>query len=158
MRVLLVCLGNICRSPMAEGLLRTKLDALGLADRVEVDSAGTSGHHAGEPADPRTVEVLRRRGGLVPLRSRQVRPQDFERFDVILAMDRSNLRRLQAACPPRHREKLALCLAPLAEGGEVAEVPDPYYGGPDGFDHVYDLLDAALDAWIDRWRPSLGEA
>jgi protein-tyrosine phosphatase len=142
----MVCLGNICRSPMAEAVLRHKLAARGLHTWT-VDSAGTSGHHAGEPADPRTVGQLRRAGIACDVVSRQVVEADFERFDVVLAMDRSNLAWLVRACPSVHRDKLALALDPLGGG----DVPDPYYGGPDGFADVHALLDRALDGWLDRW-------
>lgn len=146
MRVLLVCLGNICRSPMAEAVLRAKLRTRGL-EGWTVDSAGTSGHHAGQRADPRTVAVLRAVGIPCDVVSRPVVAEDFERFDAVLAMDQSNLAALVRVCPPVHRSKLALALAPL--GGD--DVPDPYYGGPDGFEQVYGLLDRALDAWLERW-------
>jgi protein-tyrosine phosphatase len=145
-RVLMVCLGNICRSPTAEAVLRHALAARGLHG-WEVDSAGTSGHHAGEPADPRAVATLRRAGIACDVTSRQVVADDFERFDVILAMDRHNLATLRAMCPPRHLGRLALALEPIGGG----DVPDPYYGGADGFERVHALLDQAIDRWLDRW-------
>lgn len=142
--VLFVCLGNICRSPMAEGIARARLVAAGRHD-VAVESAGTAGYHEGEPADARTLDVLRRKGQLCELIARQVRDDDFERFDLILAMDRANLRDLRDRCPPAHQNKLRLMLEPTTGG----DVPDPYYGGKDGFDQVYRLLDQAMDAWLD---------
>jgi protein-tyrosine phosphatase len=142
--VLFVCLGNICRSPMAEGIFRAKLAQRGL-DAV-VDSAGTGAWHAGEPPDPRTLAVLDKQGAACEMTARQVVAGDFERFDLILAMDRSNLRTLQERCPPGLRAKLHLALEPTT-GGEVG---DPYYGGASGFDRVYAELDEALDAWLDR--------
>lgn len=145
-RVLLVCLGNICRSPMADALLRHKLDQRGLGDRFEVDSAGTGAWHVGERPDPRTAQVLRAHGVPVVGRARQVAPSDFQTFDHILAMDRSNLSKLQSLCPAPHRGKIALALEPTTGG----EVPDPYYDD-NGFEHVYALLDEALDAWLERW-------
>lgn len=147
-RVLLVCLGNICRSPMAEGILSAKLEGLGRLGRYHIESAGTGGWHAGERPDPRTLAVLHRHGADCRSRARQVEPADFEHFDWILAMDRSNLRDLQRVCPPSRRDHLFLALEPA--GG--TDVPDPYYGGPEGFEQVYRLLDEALGLWITRWE------
>lgn len=146
-RVLFVCLGNICRSPMAEGVLRSKLQERGVEADFHVESAGTGAWHVGEAPDPRTIQVLQAHGAPIPGPAQQVQGADFERFDHILAMDRSNLRRLQGACPTKHAHKLGLMLEPTSG----AEVPDPYYGGDGGFDAVYDMLDEALDRWIPRW-------
>jgi protein-tyrosine phosphatase len=146
-RVLFVCLGNICRSPMADALLLHKVDQRGLSDRFEVDSAGTGAWHAGQPPDPRTQDTLRAHGVPVVGRARQVVPADFERFDHILAMDRSNLARLRRLAPQGQQDRLALTLQ-VTTGGEV---PDPYYGDGNGFETVYRLLDEALDRWIVRW-------
>lgn len=145
--VLFVCLGNICRSPMAEGILRKKLKERGLTEAFVVDSAGTAGYHAGGPADPRTLEVLRRQGALCDMTARQVRPDDFSTFDWILAMDRSNLVDLKAIARGGARATISLALEPTSHG----DVPDPYYGGPGGFDRVYAMLDEAIDAWLDIW-------
>ena len=141
MRILFVCLGNICRSPMAEGVLLGLIEQRGLSG-IEVDSAGTAAYHAGEPPDPRTREVLERNGSPCRGRARQVRAEDFERFDVIFAMDRSNLRNLQRICPERHAHKVRLVLGD-------ADVEDPYYGGPEGFQRNYEQLVDALSAWLE---------
>jgi protein-tyrosine phosphatase len=143
MRVLFVCLGNICRSPTAEAVFRTiaARDAPELT--VEVDSAGTAGYHVGEPPDPRTQEAASRRGyDLSGLRARVVEPRDFERFDLILAMDRKNLSVLQRRAPVDVRSRVRLFLEFAPEMG-TAEVPDPYYGGPNGFEEVLDLVESA---------------
>ncbi|RMH20302.1 MAG: low molecular weight phosphotyrosine protein phosphatase [Gemmatimonadetes bacterium] len=144
--VLFVCLGNICRSPLAEGVLRHRLAARGLDARVAVDSAGTGAWHVGEPADARSRAVARRHGVILDGRARRVDPSDFERFDLVLAMDRSNLADLEALRPPGEvRARLALFRAfdPLADGD--LDVPDPYYGGPDGFERVYEIVERACE-------------
>jgi protein-tyrosine phosphatase len=146
-RVLLVCLGNICRSPMADALLRHKARLRGLSDRIHVDSAGTGSWHVGEPPDPRTQAVLKAHGVPVVGRGRTVTVDDFDRFDHILAMDRSNLRHLRNLAPADRASRLALVLEPVGGG----EVPDPYWDD-DGFEKVYALLDRALEAWLDRWE------
>lgn len=148
-KVLLVCMGNICRSPTAEGVLRALVERAGLADRVEIDSAGTHGYHVGNPPDPRSLKAAARRGyDLSPLRARRVAEFDFVRFDHILAMDRENLSLLQQACPPTHRYKLGLFLQYSANFDDD-EVPDPYYGGPQGFERVLDLVEDASTGVID---------
>ncbi|WP_176218451.1 low molecular weight protein-tyrosine-phosphatase [Chromobacterium haemolyticum] len=147
--VLFVCMGNICRSPTAEGVMRAKLKSAGLEARMRVESAGTHDYHVGEAPDRRTCQAALRRGyDLSDLRARQVEALDFERFDWILAADRQNLALLNAQCPPSYRGKLHLLLEPLS--GAVREVPDPYYGGAGGFDAVLDLVEAACDAWLAR--------
>lgn len=146
--VLFVCLGNICRSPMAEGLLRKRLRDAGRPGRVA--SAGTGGWHAGEGADPRTVDVLRRVGADYPHQARQIQAGDFQAFDWILALDRNNLRDLQSIAPIDARAQLALVLDPLGGG----DVPDPWSGGPRDFQRVHDLIHDALDAWMPRWHPT----
>jgi protein-tyrosine phosphatase len=142
-RVLFVCLGNICRSPTAEGVFRHLLakEAPGL--RVEVDSAGTAGYHAGDPPDLRSQRAAARRGiDLSGLRARQVTTADFAQFDLIIAMDRDNLAELQAMRPAHSRAQLRLFLDYAPELG-LREVPDPYYGGVGGFEQVLDLSAAA---------------
>ena len=158
-RVLMVCMGNICRSPTAEAVLRQRLERAGLADQVEVDSAGTHAHHVGSPPDDRSQEAGGRRGyRLEGLRARKVTPLDFERFDLLLAMDRDNLALLEERCPDGQRRKLRRLTEfisgrhPLA--GAVV-VPDPYYGGPEGFEHVLDLIEAASDGLVEHLRMRL---
>jgi protein-tyrosine phosphatase len=149
--ILFVCHGNICRSPTAEAVMRARAARAGLSG-VRVDSAGTSGCHAGEPPDRRAQRVAGQRGyDLSAQRARQVADTDFSDFDLILAADRDNLAALERRCPIGLRHKLALMLDALPDGAG-REVPDPYYGGPSGFDHVLDLLEMACDGWIERLR------
>ncbi|MHB1540158.1 MAG: low molecular weight protein-tyrosine-phosphatase [Steroidobacteraceae bacterium] len=142
-RILFVCLGNICRSPTAEGVFRA-ISARELPElTLTVDSAGTAGYHVGEPPDPRTREAAARRGyDLSSLRARGVEPRDFETFDLILAMDRQNLRALQERAPTAAQDRLGLFLE-YAPQLATREVPDPYYGAGQGFEHVLDLIEAA---------------
>lgn len=147
-RVLFVCMGNICRSPTAEGVVRTHVERAGLGARVELDSAGTHAYHVGEPPDQRSQKAAAQRGyDLSRLRARRVKEADFLRFDLILAMDRDNLALLAKACPEEHRGKLRLFLEFAGDCGRE-EVPDPYYGGPEGFDHVLDLTEAAAQGLV----------
>lgn len=147
-RVLFVCLGNICRSPTAHGVFEARLAAHGLAGTVKVDSCGTGNWHAGEAPDGRaTAEAGKRGYKLDHLRARQLQAGDFDRFHYILAMDRMNLRDLRALCPPGFTGYLGLFL-PFAQGLAQEEVPDPYYGGVDGFSHVLDLVEAASEGLI----------
>ena len=139
--VLFVCTGNICRSPTAQGVFDHLLRHEGVADRVRVESAGTHDYHVGHPPDARTQECARQRGyDLSAQRARQVERSDFERFDLILAMDRGHLEILTRLAPPDHRHKLRLFTEYTAtRRGE--DVPDPYYGGEDGFERVLDLVE-----------------
>lgn len=140
-RVLFVCTGNICRSPTAEGVARGMARSLGLEDRFHFESAGTHGYHVGDPPDPRTIRAARGRGyDLSAQRARRVTGFDFEQFDYILAMAYDHLDWLRQACPREHQGKLGLFLLPGDDGGS-AEVPDPYYGGMDGFEAVLDLVE-----------------
>jgi len=147
-RILFVCMGNICRSPTAEGVFRTMAMAAGVA--VEVDSAGTGGWHVGEAPDQRATAAAAQRGvDLSTQRARQARISDFHEFDHILAMDRDNLEDLTAIMPPDARAELRLFLD-YAPDQPVREVPDPYYGGPQGFERVLDLIEAASAGLLAR--------
>jgi protein-tyrosine phosphatase len=150
MKVLFVCLGNICRSPTAEGVLRTIAAREFPALKLEVDSAGTAHYHVGEPPDRRTVAAARRRGyDLASLRARQIQPDDFHRFDFVLAMDRANLSELESRRLAGARAEVALFMN-FAAGGEFEEVPDPYYGGTEDFERVLDLCEAAARGLLTR--------
>ena len=147
MRVLFVCLGNICRSPTAEGVLRHKLLHAGLAEQVEVASAGTSDWHVGKPPDARSQRAALARGyDLSAQRGQQARREDFARYDLILAMDQSNLRNLKALQPAGAKAELDLFLRRYE--GAVDEVPDPYYDGDQGFEQVLDLIEQACDRLV----------
>jgi protein-tyrosine phosphatase len=152
-RILFVCMGNICRSPTAEGVMRRLLEDAGLGDRVEVESAGTGGWHAGEPPDERATLAARRRGITLSGAAQQVRPADFRRFDLLIALDRANLRELLALAPDEEAaEKVRLLreFDPAADGD--LDVPDPYYGGDRGFETVLDMVEAACRGLIDELR------
>ena len=141
-RVLFVCMGNICRSPTAEGVFRHFVREAGLAERVEVDSAGTHAYHTNEPADRRANAAAERRGySLADIRARRVQDKDFDTFDYIMAMDRDNLASLTEQADAEHHHKIRLFLE-FASGHED-EVPDPYYGGAAGFERVLDLIEDA---------------
>ena len=141
-RVLFVCMGNICRSPSAEGAFTALVEKLGVSHYFDIDSAGTHSYHVGDPPDARSQKHARKRGiELSHLRGRQVNRRDFETFDFILAMDQDNLDGLLTVCPPKYQSKVALLLSYVPEG-DVIEVPDPYYGGEQGFEDVLDLVEA----------------
>ena len=148
--VLMVCTGNICRSPTAEGVLRVRAQAAGLD--LDIDSCGTQDFHAGEQPDRRSQQHALRRGyDLSRQRARKVTAADYHRFDLILAMDRSHLAHLRAECPlpQRHKLKLFLDFSRLQQGGDV---PDPYYGGEAGFERVLDLIEDASDGLVQHLR------
>ncbi|RON21500.1 MULTISPECIES: low molecular weight protein-tyrosine-phosphatase [Pseudomonas] len=147
MRVLFVCLGNICRSPTAEGVLRHKLREAGLADHVEVASAGTGDWHVGKAPDKRSQAAAKLRGyDLSAQRAQQVTRADFASYDLILAMDNSNLRHLKALQPAKGKAELDLFLRRYQS--EIDEVPDPYYDGDQGFEQVLDLIERASDLLV----------
>lgn len=156
-QVCFVCLGNICRSPTAEGVMQHLVQAAGLGDRIAIDSAGTGAWHAGEPADRRSRETATRRGLRLDSIARQVTVEDFTRFDYLLAMDADNLRDLQNLAPDanaRARVHLFRSFDPASPQG--AAVPDPYYGGPGGFDEVLDICEAACAGLLEHLRREHG--
>jgi protein-tyrosine phosphatase len=141
--VLFVCMGNICRSPTAEAVFRSKVEEVGLAKYIEIDSVGTHDYHIGDPPDSRAQQAAKLRGyDMSNLRGRQVEMADFSRFDYVLAMDNANLGILSRLCPKELSDRLGLFLQ-YAQQHKVTEVPDPYYGGEDGFDHVLNLVEDA---------------
>ncbi len=157
MRILFVCMGNICRSPSAEAVMRGLLRAEGLEHAVTLDSAGTGGWHAGAPPDARSVAAARSRGVVVEGAARQVTAADFDDFDLLLAMDRDNERDLRALAPDgaaRGKVRLLREFDPAAVAAGDLDVPDPYYGGPNGFDRVLDLVEAACRGLLDEVRPA----
>jgi protein-tyrosine phosphatase len=171
-RLLFVCLGNICRSPTAEGVMRSLVQRDGLDRVIELESAGTGAWHIGNPPDRRASAAARARGVELEGRARQVEPEDFDRFDLLLAMDRENLRELRRLAPTEHHGKVRLLRefdpanATGAQGGtgthgETAtrthsrddlDVPDPYYGGDSGFDDVFELVSAACEGLLEQIR------
>lgn len=147
-RVLFVCTGNICRSPTAEGVFRAFVERAGLAKRIEVDSAGTHSYHIGDAPDPRAIAHARRRGyDLSTLRARQVKAADFERFDLILACDRGHHGLLRRLAEKAQHGRIAMFLDYAPELG-LTEIPDPYYGGPEGFEHVLDIVERASEGLL----------
>lgn len=156
MRLLVVCLGNICRSPVAEGVLRARIEASTLAGRVELDSAGTGDWHIGQPPDRRAIANAAEHGiDIAGLRARQLQAADYRDFDWLLCADRANLRDVQARAPRDARAQAALLLDWTGVERQ-GEVPDPYTGGPAQFEHVFRLLDRAADGAIARLREEFG--
>lgn len=156
-RVLFVCMGNICRSPTAEGVFRKMVENTGYAHQIEIDSAGTHAYHIGKPPDQRSQAAAARRGiDLSGLRGRQVSREDLVRFDYVLAMDEENREHLLALSPQDHVHKVRLFLEFASRSTERA-VPDPYYGGPHGFDRVLDLVEDAAEGLLAEIRKRLGE-
>ncbi len=157
-RVLLVCMGNICRSPMAEGVLRDRLAARSVLRVVHVDSAGTHGYHAGAPPDRRAQAAAARRGiDISGLRARQVAATDFESFDYILAMDRDNLEFLLEVADDIHHAKIRL-FGEFSAHNLGVEVPDPYYGGATGFERVLDLVEEVSNGLLEELERVAGRA
>ena len=156
MRILFVCLGNICRSPTAEGVMRHMLREAGLEDRVQVDSAGTGGWHVGAPPDERATAAAQARGIALEGAARRFEVEDFDDYDLILAMDRENLRDLRRLAPDdeaRAKVRMLREFDPASRGDAAAgdlDVPDPYYGGARGFDDVIDLVQAACRGLLEQ--------
>jgi protein-tyrosine phosphatase len=147
--VLFVCTGNICRSPTAEAIFRKLVAEAGMSETILADSAGTHGYHIGEPPDPRSQASAADRGyDLSGLRARRVEPVDFQRFDLIVAMDRGHFTILSRMAEPSAAHKLKLMMS-YAEGFEEKDVPDPYYGGPQDFERVLDMLEYAARGLLD---------
>ncbi|MCX5538528.1 low molecular weight phosphotyrosine protein phosphatase [Paraburkholderia sp. CNPSo 3076] len=155
--VCFVCLGNICRSPTAEAVMLRLIDEAGLAERVEIDSAGTGDWHIGEAPDERAQRAGGLRGyELAPLRARQIAAEDFRRFDLIVAMDDANVAALQGVCPANERDKIRL-LMEFAPQAETRVVVDPYFGGDAGFETVLDQCEAACAGLLATLRPQLAD-
>jgi protein-tyrosine phosphatase len=156
--VLVVCTGNICRSPTGEGVLRHLVGKRGLTDRIRVESAGTHDYHVGEGPDPRSVRHAAKRGyDLSTLRASQVSARDFHEYDYILAMDRGHLRILRALAPRDGKARVGLFLEASGRwNGE--DVPDPYYGGVEDFERVLDMVEEAAERWLDRIEAELDPA
>ena len=151
--ILFVCMGNICRSPTAEGVFRHHVQEAGFAEHIEIDSAGTHAYHVNEPPDRRAQAAAERRGiSMSDIRARRVQVEDFERFDYIIAMDRDNLALLIEQADERHYDKIRLFLEYSA--GHEDEVPDPYYGGAAGFERVLDLVEDASRGLLETLQKS----
>lgn len=148
-KVLFVCMGNICRSPTAHGVFQHLVNTEGLADQIEIDSAGTHAYHVGESPDQRAQQTASRHGvDLSYIRARKINREDFAHYDYILAMDEDNLYDLQTICPPQYQSRLHLFLEFASDTSERV-VPDPYYGGNRGFEHVFKLVDTAAKGLLD---------
>lgn len=148
-RILFVCLGNICRSPLAEGVLRELAAQKGLASQISVDSAGTGGWHIGDPPDRRSIEAARRHGiDISGLRGRKVSKADFAAFDLILGMDGENVKTLRQLAPAGLEDRIDLFLSYAS--GRDQDVPDPYYDGPEAFKRLYQMLEAGFSSLLER--------
>lgn len=147
-RILFICLGNICRSPLAESVFRHLVRERGVESRFEIDSAGTSGYHAGSPPDQRSVATARTRGVEVSGRSRQIRSEDLHRFDYVIVMDSENLREVQQLQAQAGGTARVHRLREWDPQPDEPDVPDPYYGGPLGFEHVHDVVERSCAALL----------
>ncbi len=151
-KVLFVCLGNICRSPTAEGVFRRIVEAEGLGDSISIDSAGTAAYHIGNPPDTRSQAAAKRRGiDISHQRARQVRSGDFDHFDYLLAMDVDNRNDLLVHCPPKNEHKIQMMLD-FAKDLTIRNVPDPYYSGENGFEVVLDMIENASQGLLEDIR------
>jgi protein-tyrosine phosphatase len=155
MKLLFVCMGNICRSPTAEGVMRSVVEEAGLADEIEIDSAGCGPWHVGHPPDRRATAAAARRGITLAGEARQITPDDFERYDLILAADRENVADLRVVAPDAAalaKVHLLREYDPESAGAPDLDVPDPYYGGEDGFETVLDMVEAACRGLLEEIR------
>ena len=153
LKVLFVCLGNICRSPLAEGVFRYHVERAGLADRFEIDSAGTSAYHIGDPPDERTTRVARMRGIVLNSRARQITPADLSSFDYVVVMDRQNLANVERLAKTAAATAEVVMLRDFdQEARGDRDVPDPYYGGPRGFEDVHDIIEHSCTALLQHIR------
>jgi protein-tyrosine phosphatase len=148
--VLFVCLGNICRSPTGEGIFKSLVESRGFGERILVDSAGTSGEHAGQSADARMRKAASARGYQLTSIARQITQADLARFDLIVAMDRANLRGIQRLDPEQQYTKHIRLFCDFIPGCQLRDVPDPYYGGPGGFEKVLDLIEEGVGPILDH--------
>jgi protein-tyrosine phosphatase len=151
--VLFVCLGNICRSPLAEGVFRHLVEERGLADRFTIDSAGTGAWHVGQPPDPRSTDVAAAHGVALSGRGRQVRAEDLRRFDVVVAMDRENLRDLQDLLGSTDSHARLHLLREFDPDADQPDVPDPYFDGPTGFETVYRMVRRSCERLLESLAP-----
>jgi protein-tyrosine phosphatase len=151
-KILFVCMGNICRSPTAEGVFRHKVAEAGLEHQIHIDSAGTHAYHVGQPPDQRAQNTARNRGfDLSEQRARRVTADDFEHFDYVIAMDSDNESDLLNVCPPGYEQRIRRFLT-FAPSSTATDVPDPYYGGSNGFEIVLDMVENAADGLLDHLR------
>ena len=154
-RVLFVCMGNICRSPAAEIVFRQKVEEAGLSGRIEIDSAGTIGYHTGHGPDARMSATLKKRGYTIAGKARQILSADLQNFDLILVMDAENLANVRALDKAAHFQAKIRRFTEYCTRHQAEEVPDPYYGGQEGFDHVADLVEDAAEGLLDTLRKEL---
>jgi len=151
-RILFVCLGNICRSPAAEGIFKKKVQEQGLEAEFLIDSAGTYGYHEGELPDYRMRDHASQRGYYLTSRTRQIKKDDFEKFDLIIAMDDNNLYNLKRLAPDRESQQKIHLMTDYCRNFTDDHVPDPYYSGPSGFEYVLDLLEDACEGLLDTFK------